>query len=112
MTNSVPANQVRFIRAFNLSESKNIAFLVGFNPNSPGLAHDCLVDTNQYWRFPPNISDIDQSAAIYCLSLGLFIHWKYTENNLPIPKPVREWYDRNNAIASADALFVRSEVRS
>lgn len=94
------------IPIFNFAEAEQVARVVGFNPKTPGLAQDCLLDTQKIWWLPGELSDDSRFQAHFYIALGLFIWLRYGECDEPEPEEIRDWYQINTAVTSGDALFI------
>lgn len=81
----------------NATEIQRIADAVGFDPTQPGLAQECLEETQATFCLPPAIPQQARPTAQLYVALGVFIHTKYSEEGLPIPDEIYDWYAENTA---------------
>lgn len=95
------------IPLFDFAETERVAARVRFNPQYPGLAQECLVDTQRtLWGFPEGLSEQQIYQAHFYLALGLFIWWQYGEQGRAVPSDIADWYAINTAAATDETLFV------
>jgi hypothetical protein len=81
----------------NATEIQRIADAVGFDPTQPGLAQECLADTQAAFYLPPAIPQQARPTAQIYVALGLFVYSKYMDEGLEPTREIYDWYCENTA---------------